>query len=104
MTQPVVGVLGHEGLVGGVLDLAQSAEGIVDVLVVLGVVGEVAHRVVDERVVVRAVVVCIPAGQLVGVIVRAVVVILLGVNKIVVAVEVQSNLVPVTDLVQGKVR
>ena len=66
MTQAAVGVLGHQGLGGHVLDLPQSSEGIVDVLVVLGVDGEVAHRIVDERVVIRAVVVRISAGQLCG--------------------------------------
>ncbi len=69
-------------------DLLEAVEAVVDELVALTVVGEVARGIGGLGVVVGAVVVGVPGGHLVGGVVGAVVIELVGVDVVVVAVEI----------------
>jgi hypothetical protein len=63
--EAVVAVGGH-GVAGLVFHPHESAPGVIGVSVVLAVIGEIAYRVVGQNVVVRAVVVGVASGELVG--------------------------------------
>lgn len=66
-----LGEPGHQGRGGAVLDLPQSPEGVVDVVVILPVVDHVADLVVRHGDVGRAVAVGVPLEPLVGVVEEA---------------------------------
>ena len=63
VVRAVVGVFGDEGLGGRVFDGAETTEGVVFVLVVLAVIGEVAVGVVYEREIIRTVVIRVAPGE-----------------------------------------
>ncbi len=97
-TKPVVPVFRHHGLVVSPLHEPQSPERIINILVVLATVDEIAHRIVRQGVVVAPVVVGVAGRELVRHVVRTVVVEHAGPAPVDRAVEVELVEVPVARL------